>query len=136
MPQPASRRDGVTAEINVLPLIDVLLVLIVAFFLVQRLRMVADIQLPPPVSSASAEPRSQQLVLEIRADGSFTLNGQPVPDRDLDSRLAAIYRDRPDKLLFVKSAPGRPYSEVIGAIDRAKGAGVLIVGMVPRRERR
>ena len=134
MPQPVRSREGLATEINVLPLIDVLLVLVVAFFLMQRTRMVADIQLPPPMPAADL-PGERQLVLEIRADGSFTLNGQPIPDRDLDARLATIYRDRPVKLLFVKADPARPYAEVIRAIDRAKGAGVDIIGMVPHPAR-
>ena len=55
-----------------------------------------------------------------------------MPDDQLDAALAAIYQNRPGKLLFVKAADNRLYQQVIGAMDRARGAGVQVIGMVPR----
>ncbi|MHB1327398.1 MAG: ExbD/TolR family protein [Gemmatimonadales bacterium] len=130
MPQivPRSGRT-VLAEMNVLPMIDVLLVLVIAFFMAQQVRAVTDIQLP---AASQSQGSPYQIVLTIAADGSLALNGHTVPDADLERTLSAIYRDRPSKVLFIKAAGERSYQDVIRLIDRAKGAGVQTVAMVPR----
>ncbi len=84
----------------------------------------------PAASQAQGNP--YQIVLAIAADGTFTLNGHAVPDADLERTLTAIYRDRPSKVLFIKAAGERSYQDVVRVIDRAKGAGVQIVAIVPR----
>lgn len=130
MPHLMSRsRNTLATEMNVLPLIDVLLVLVVAFFMVQQVRMVTEIQVP---AASQAQGNPYQIVLAIAADGTFTLNGHAVPDADLERTLTAIYRDRPSKVLFIKAAGERSYQDVVRVIDRAKGAGVQIVAIVPR----
>jgi biopolymer transport protein ExbD len=133
-PAGRSAPAGLTSEMNVLPLIDVLLVMIVTFLMLQKVRMVENVQIPPPSSSAAGS-KPFQLVLEIHADGTVAINGHPIPDDRVDADLAAIYRDRPTKLLFIKADPSRPYFEVIRAIDRAKGAGVEVLALVPRGSR-
>lgn len=121
---------SVEAEPNVIPMIDVLLVMLVIFMLLNlRVRPFIPVQLPPPTAGPAAV--TTQIVLEVRADGSYALNGQPVPGDHLESALRAIYEPRPSRLLFIKAAPNRQYQEVITAMDRARGAGVQVIGMVP-----
>jgi biopolymer transport protein TolR len=124
---------GVTSEINVTPMIDVLLVLLIIFMIVQALKRAAvDIQIPSPDKVASTNAPSAQIVLELRDDGSYVINGQaPTPKEQLDRKFHEIYDQRPAKLLFVKPGQNRVYADVIEAIDIARGAGVEVVGFTP-----
>jgi biopolymer transport protein ExbD len=118
-------------DINVTPMIDVLLVLFVVFLLIQQTRRVMPIQLPPTAASDDAAPPAPQIVLQLREDGSYAINGSPVALEVLSRRLAEVYLERPVKLLFVQSAPQRLYGEVIDAVDGARAAGVQVVGFMP-----
>jgi biopolymer transport protein ExbD len=123
---------GVTSDINVTPMIDVLLVLLIIFMIIQPLnRQTIPIQVPPPQNTASASGPSNQIVLELRDDGSYAINGQDVPKDQLDTQIHAIYDARPVKLRFVKPGLNRIYSDVIDAMDVARGAGVLVIGFTP-----
>ena len=124
--------DGISAEPNVIPMIDIMLVLLIIFMISQPLtRMAIDVQVPPPVTSQASGP-STQIVLEIAADGSYNINGQPVPKDQLDTQIHAIFDQRPAKLLFLKPAPNRIYQEVIDAMDVARGAGIQVIGFTPK----
>ena len=72
-----------------------------------------------------------QIVLEIRDDGTYAVNGQLVPLDQLDTQLHSIYDNRPVKLLFVKPGLDRVYQDIIEAMDIARGAGVLVIGFTP-----
>ncbi len=123
----------VTSEINVTPMIDVLLVLLIIFMVVNALsRTVVEVQIPPKETAASPSQQSAQIVLEMLADGNFSINAQqPFPLDQLDSQLHNIYDNRPAKLIFVKPAGTRTYGQVIEAIDIVRGAGVEIIGFTP-----
>jgi biopolymer transport protein ExbD len=118
-------------DINVTPMLDVLLVLLVVFMLVERVRSILPIHLPRLERSAAADPVAAHIVLQLREDGSYAINGQPSPFDLLGRRLRELYLDRPVKLLFVQSAPTRAYGDVIDAVDVARGAGVQVVGFAP-----
>jgi biopolymer transport protein TolR len=139
MPAVLERAAGRSCEINVTPLIDVLLVLLVVFFVINvlRLRLVQDLPLPSPVSE-SPQRGSSQLVLELRSDGSFALNQQPVPAAALQDYLREVLAGRPSKLLFLRADSSRTYQEVIDAMDLARGVGAEGIALVPvaRRPRR
>lgn len=111
-------------------LINLLLVLVIAFAMPQQVRTVAAVQ---PQAASGSQGSSYQLVLAVAADGTMTLNGHAVPEAELERTLTAIYRDRASKVLFIKVASERPEQEVRRIIDRAKAAGVRIVAMVPRQ---
>ena len=124
---------GVQSDINVTPMIDVLLVLLIIFMITQPLsRMALDVQVPPPEETATTKAPPSQIVLELGDDGSYAINGQPVPRDQLDTQIHAIYDQRPAKLLFIKAAPNRIYQEVVEAMDVARGAGVQIIGFTPQ----
>ena len=124
---------GVRSDINVTPMIDVLLVLLIIFMITQPLsRMALDVQVPPPDETVTTKTPPSQIVLELGDDGSYAINGQPVPKDQLDTQIHAIYDQRPAKLLFIKAGPNRIYQDVIEAMDVARGAGVQIIGFTPR----
>jgi biopolymer transport protein TolR len=123
--------SSLNSDINITPFIDVLLVLLVIFMItVAVFRKVLDIQVPVETKGPS-KPDPNQIILEIKADGSMAINTQPVESSALGQRLYEIYSVRPDKLLFIKADDARPYQEVIQAIDVARGAGVQVFGLAP-----
>ena len=130
---PTTGRGAPQSEPNVVPMIDILLVLLIIFMITQPLsRMAMDVQVPPPEQTTTTQQANNQIVLELNNDGSYAINGQPVPKSQLDTQIHAIYDQRPAKLLFIKAGPNRIYQDVIEAMDVARGAGVQIIGFTPR----
>jgi biopolymer transport protein ExbD len=124
---------GVTSDINVTPMIDVLLVLLIIFMVVNALsRTVVEVQIPPKETAAAQSQQSAQIVLELLPDGNYSINAQtPFPLEQLDREIHGIYDNRPAKLIFVKPTGTRSYGHVIEAIDIVRGAGVEIIGFTP-----
>ncbi len=121
------------ADINVTPMIDVLLVLLIIFMITLPLgRTTIDVQVPPEQKQQNQKQRaSDQIVLELTADGGYAINTKPYALSQLDQALHQIYDVRDAKLMFIKSAPNRVYGDVISAMDIARGAGVQIIGFTP-----
>jgi biopolymer transport protein TolR len=126
--------SGLTNEPNVVPMIDIMLVLLIIFMIMQPLmRKAVDLQLPDPTPTVStANVASDQIVLEVLEDGSYAVNREPIEKGNLDTRLREIYDPRPDKIMFVKGDPKVKYQDVIYAMDVARGAGVKVIGIPPK----
>ena len=127
-------RGGLNNEPNVVPMIDVLLVLLIIFMVMQPMaRKAIDLQLPDPTPQvATANAVSNQIVLEALPGDQYTINKEPVTKENLATRLKQIYDPRPDKIMFVKGDPKVKYQSVIYAMDQARGAGVKVIGVTPK----
>lgn len=122
-----------TNEPNLVPMIDVLLVLLVIFMLmVPMSRRIIELQLPSPEPALTPQTDNTQIVMEVLPGGQFKINTEPVSLEGLDRRLHEIYDLRPDKVLFVKGDPKAKYQEVITGMDVARGAGVKVIGIPPK----
>ena len=123
-------KGGTMNDINMTPMIDVLLVLLVIFMIMQPLlQRSIDIQLPVEKDEPSA-PAVPPIVLEVFPGGQYLLNKSPVPAALLQARLLEVYSNRPDRVLFVKADGAVKYGEVITVMDYARGAGVEVLGAV------
>ena len=129
------KSDALNNEPNVVPMIDVLLVLLIIFMIIVPIsRKALDLQLPDPTPSESQGPPPSQIVLEVLPGQQYAINKEPVPREQLAGRLKEIYDPRPDKIIFVKGDPRLKYEEVIWAMDVARGSGVRVIGVPPKEE--
>ena len=130
----ALAQGALSPEPNVTPMIDVLLVLLIIFMFLIAMNQPRriDLQLPEP-SAAPGATAAPSIVLEVLPGGSYAVNRAPVAREALGPHLRALYADRPQKVLFVQGDPRVRYQEVFEAMDVARGAGVRVIGIPPRR---
>ena len=125
---------GLSHEPNVIPMIDILLVLLIIFMIIQpMMRKAIDLQLPDPTPQAApAMANPDQIVLEIGPNMVMSINKEPVSKDRLGSRMKEIYDPRPSKVLFVKADGTNKYQDIIWAMDVARGSGVKVIGVPPK----
>jgi biopolymer transport protein ExbD len=130
----ASSNDDLKAEINVTPLVDVVLVLLIIFMVVTPLlKQEVPIDLPIADNSRGAEDHSQ-VTVSVAADGRTLINGVEVPSHDLVPRLQAMYADRADKTIFLEADRGLPHGRIVDLMDDCRQAGIARIGVITKKE--
>ncbi len=128
-----SNGDELKSDINVTPLVDVMLVLLVIFMVVTPLlKQQVPVELPLAQHSREAQETSQ-VTLVAAADGTLVLNDQPVSAAALDGALHDLYVARADKTIFLEADRSLPYSRVVDLMDACRAAGVERIGVVTKR---
>ena len=131
-------KDGPVSDPNIVPLIDVLLVLIIIFMVITPLTphgLEALVPQPPPPNSKPNLSDQRTVVIVLEKDGSIKINQDPVQESMLQQRLEDIFKTRAERVVFVKGDPDLEFAPVARAIDIAHGAGIDKVGlMTPKSE--
>jgi len=127
---------GPKADINMTPMIDVLLVLIIIFMVITPLTpkgLEALVPQPPPPNQPPT-PDDRTIVVTVNADKTMLINTEPTDINKLGPRLADIFKTRADHTMFVKGDPSLEYGSVAEVIDVAHGVGIDKVGLMPFKD--
>jgi biopolymer transport protein TolR len=122
---------GVKSDINVTPLVDVMLVLLIIMMIIAPLlQKGVDVRLPIAINSASKPETQDQTVLGIKADKTVWINGLEVRREELRARLDAILETKKEKLILIKADEDAPYSAIMDTMDTLRASGIEDVGLI------
>jgi biopolymer transport protein TolR len=124
-------KRGIVSEMNVVPLIDILLVLLVIFMMIPPHNKGLDTLIPqPPTEQGPPEPLPAVVVVQVAGDGSLRINQEPVQWQNLESRLEEIFKQRAERVAFIRGEDAVEFSEVAQVIDVMHTSGIASVGLL------
>jgi biopolymer transport protein TolR len=124
-------KPGAITDMNVVPLIDILLVLLVIFMVIPHSRGL-NAEIPQPSADPRVPDKPSVVVIQVLADGSLRLNQQPVQWEDLENRLTGVFRVRADRTAFVQGDASVEFAVVARLIDAMHTVGIAPVGLLTR----
>ena len=123
----------VRPTMNVTPLVDVVLVLLIIFMVMTPLMTrVLSVHVPTPSKSAVPDGPDEepQVVLTVTSDGAIRLNQEEIADRDLPDKLRRVFAARADQTLFFDAAADAPYGRAVEVLDAARGTGLATIAVL------
>ena len=124
-------KGDLNSDINVTPLVDVMLVLLIIMMIIAPLlQKGVDVRLPIAVNSASKPETQDQTVLGIKADKTVWINGVEVRKEEMRTRLESILETKKEKLILIKADEDAPYSAIMDAMDQLRASGIEDVGLI------
>jgi TolR protein len=124
-------KGGVKSDINVTPLVDVMLVLLIIMMLIApMLQQGVSVKLPKADNSASKPENSEQTVLAIAANGTTYLNAKPVQEAELTTRINELLETKREKVVLIRADVDAQYGAVMNAMDQLRQAGVEDIGLI------
>jgi biopolymer transport protein ExbD len=128
-------KGGLKADINVTPLVDVMLVLLIIMMLVApMLQKGVDVKLPQAANTSDKPDTQEQTVLHVTADSRYFVNGVPVDKRDAADRIANVLEDKKEKVVLIKGDTDAPYSAIMEMMDDLRKANIENVGLITERK--
>jgi biopolymer transport protein TolR len=128
-------KGGLKADINVTPLVDVMLVLLIIMMLVApMLQKGVDVKLPQAANTSDKPDTQEQTVLHVTADSRYFVNGVPVDKRDAADRIANVLEDKKEKVVLIKGDTDAPYSAIMDMMDDLRKANIENVGLITERK--
>jgi biopolymer transport protein ExbD len=125
---------GVKSDINVTPLVDVMLVLLIIMMIVAPLlQQGVDLKLPVAINSAEKPETQDQTVVAVTADGRLWLNSVLVPDGQLRQRVTDILESKTQRIIIIKADEDAEYRHVMDAMDELRATGVEDMGLITER---
>lgn len=127
-------KGGIKADINVTPLVDVMLVLLIIMMIVApMLQKGANVRLPQAANTADKPETSDQVVIAITSDGGFWLNGLRVPDTDLRRRAEDALEGKKERVILIKADEDAQYGKIMEAMDEMRAVGIEDMGLITER---
>ena len=127
-------KGGIKSDINVTPLVDVMLVLLIIMMIVAPLlQKGAPVRLPSAANSADKPETQDQTVVAVTANGEYYVNGVPIPDSELRRRVEEIIENKTEKIVLIKADEDAQYGKVMEAMDELRGAGIEDMGLITER---
>ena len=124
-------KGGVKSDINVTPLVDVMLVLLIIMMIVAPLlQKGADVKLPVAAYSSDKPETQDQTVVAVDSQGRFFVNGVPVREEELRGRVEDIVADKTERIVLIKADEDAQYSAVMAAMDQLRSAGIEDMGLI------
>jgi biopolymer transport protein TolR len=129
-------KGGVKSDINVTPLVDVMLVLLIIMMLVApMLQQGVSVRLPTAENTTDKPETQEQTVVAIAANGSMYLNAKPLQEAELATRINEILETRKEKVVLIKADEDAQYGTVMAAMDQLRQAGVEDIGLITERKK-
>jgi biopolymer transport protein ExbD len=129
-------KGGVKSDINVTPLVDVMLVLLIIMMLVApMLQQGVPVRLPTASNTVDKPETQEQTVLAISKDKSYYLNAKPVTEGEMATRLNELLESKKEKIVLIKADEEVEYSAVMAAMDQLRNAGIEDIGLITERKK-
>lgn len=128
-------KGGVKADINVAPLVDIMLVLLIIMMLIApMLQKGVDVKLPLAANTTDKPETQEQTVVAIDANRQMYLNGIRLREDDLRMQIEAVMENKKEKVVLIKGDVDAPYSSIMSAMDRLREANIENIGLIAEKK--